>query len=61
LFLIILISKGGYDQSKIFCCTIVNMSEYTSKKKRTEHTEHSESCGCESVTGVTEEDTQERE
>jgi hypothetical protein len=39
------------------------MSEYTRKKvsKDTEHTEHSESCGCESVTGVTEEDTQERE
>jgi hypothetical protein len=39
------------------------MSEYTSKKvrKNTEHTEHSASCGCESVTGVTEEDTQERE
>jgi hypothetical protein len=39
------------------------MSEYTSKKVRkdAEHTEHSESCGCESVTGVTEEETQERE
>lgn len=37
------------------------MSEYKSKKARTEHSEHSENCGCESVTGVTEEDTQERE
>jgi hypothetical protein len=39
------------------------MSEYSSKKVRkgSEHTEHSESCGCKSVTGVTEEDTQERE
>jgi hypothetical protein len=41
------------------------MSEYTSKKARKsieyEHNEHSENCGCESVTGVTEEETQERE
>lgn len=39
------------------------MSEYTSKKVRkgNEHTEHSETCGCESVIGITEEDTQERE
>jgi hypothetical protein len=37
------------------------MSEYKSKKARTEHSEHSENCGCESVTGVTEEETQERE
>jgi hypothetical protein len=36
------------------------MSEYTSKKVRKD-TEHYASCGCESVTGVTEEDTQERE
>jgi hypothetical protein len=26
-----------------------------------EHSKHSENCGCKSVTGVTEEDTQERE
>jgi hypothetical protein len=31
------------------------MSEYKSKKARTEHNEHSENCGCESITGVTEE------
>ena len=37
------------------------MSEYTHKKVRTEHSEHSENCVCESVTGITEEDTQERE
>jgi hypothetical protein len=41
------------------------MSEYTNMKVRTskkfEHNERSKNCGCESVTGVTEEDTQERE
>jgi hypothetical protein len=32
-----------------------------SQNEYSEHSEHSESCGCESVTGITEEDMQERE
>jgi hypothetical protein len=39
--------------------------ELTNKKKdkvsQNEYGEHSEICGCESVTGITEEDKQERE
>lgn len=35
--------------------------EKVSQNEYSEHSEHSESCGCESVTGNTEEDMQERE
>jgi hypothetical protein len=38
-----------------------NQGRKLKKVGENEHTEHSEGCGCESVTGVTEEDTQERE
>jgi len=35
--------------------------EKVSQNEYSEHSEHSERCGCESVTGITEEDMQERE
>jgi hypothetical protein len=41
------------------------MSQVGDKKKRkisrSQHTEHSDNCSCQSVTGITEEDMQERE